>query len=288
MAKIAARFAKKHAGYKGACVIDTIDKARKAMSLTAIGDVWGIGRRLDKRLRQQGIETALQFADLQLDFITERFDIHLERVWRELNGEPCVDTDSEPHGPQKTLTCSRTFGSDIYDYSQLSDAVIQYASQIALKLRNRGKYCCEIAVFIATNRFKTSTPQYSNITQRCLAEASNDTTVLCKEAKAALKAIYRPGYGFKRAGVTVSRIVGQEGIQPSLFIDQEKARRKERAILTMDAINNGMRDRDKVHLASLPGNSLKNGQHSSRLYTQRLSDIIKINCTGRKLSDSGM
>lgn len=42
LAKVAARFAKKYPGYKGACVIDTVEKARKALSLTAIGDVWGI------------------------------------------------------------------------------------------------------------------------------------------------------------------------------------------------------------------------------------------------------
>ena len=58
LAKIAARFAKKYPGYKGVCIIDSDEKRRKALSMTSIEDVWGIGRRLGKRLRQYNITTA--------------------------------------------------------------------------------------------------------------------------------------------------------------------------------------------------------------------------------------
>ena len=49
LAKVAARFAKRYKGYGGACVIDSVEKAEKALRLTAIGDVWGIGRRTSAR-----------------------------------------------------------------------------------------------------------------------------------------------------------------------------------------------------------------------------------------------
>ena len=45
LAKIAAEFAKKYPGYKGACIIDSEEKRAKALQLTPIGEVWGIGRR---------------------------------------------------------------------------------------------------------------------------------------------------------------------------------------------------------------------------------------------------
>ena len=59
LAKIASRFAKKWPGYRGACVIDTEEKRRKALSMTA-EDVWGIGRAHRARLAAMGVTTALQ------------------------------------------------------------------------------------------------------------------------------------------------------------------------------------------------------------------------------------
>ena len=46
LAKIASHFAKKYPGYKGVCMIDDDAKRVKALSMTPVGEVWGIGRRL--------------------------------------------------------------------------------------------------------------------------------------------------------------------------------------------------------------------------------------------------
>lgn len=50
LAKVANKFAKKHKGYKGVCIIDTEEKRIEALKRTEIGDVWGIGHRHAKRL----------------------------------------------------------------------------------------------------------------------------------------------------------------------------------------------------------------------------------------------
>ena len=91
LAKIAARFAKKYPAYKGVCIIDNEEKRRKALSLIRIEDVWGIGRRTGKRLRQYNINSALDFADMSLSRVRQLVNIAVERTWRELNNEPSVD-----------------------------------------------------------------------------------------------------------------------------------------------------------------------------------------------------
>ena len=50
LAKIASHFAKKYKGYKGVCMMDTDAKRLKALELTPIDDVWGIGRRLAPKM----------------------------------------------------------------------------------------------------------------------------------------------------------------------------------------------------------------------------------------------
>ena len=58
LAKIASHFGKQYAGYKNVCLIDTEEKRAKALQLTPIHEVWGIGRRLSPQLAYYGIRTA--------------------------------------------------------------------------------------------------------------------------------------------------------------------------------------------------------------------------------------
>ena len=44
LAKMASKFAKKHKGYEGVCLIDTDEKREKALKLFSVEDVWGICR----------------------------------------------------------------------------------------------------------------------------------------------------------------------------------------------------------------------------------------------------
>jgi len=64
LAKVANKFAKKYAGYKSVCLIDSEDKRVKALKSFAIGDVWGVGRQHAKRLASIGVKTAYDFTQL--------------------------------------------------------------------------------------------------------------------------------------------------------------------------------------------------------------------------------
>lgn len=45
LAKVTNQFAKKYPAYNRLCIIGTEEKRIKALQLTEIGDIWGIGRR---------------------------------------------------------------------------------------------------------------------------------------------------------------------------------------------------------------------------------------------------
>ncbi|MDE6396134.1 MAG: Y-family DNA polymerase, partial [Muribaculaceae bacterium] len=101
LAKIAARFAKKYPGYRSVCKIETEEQRRTALSLTPLREVWGIGRRLARRLDDKNILTALDLADLSLDRIRKLLNVVGERTWRELNGVACIDFETVPHNKQQ-------------------------------------------------------------------------------------------------------------------------------------------------------------------------------------------
>ena len=278
LAKIASRFAKKYPGYRGCCVVDSTAKAEKAMSLTEVGDVWGVGRRNAKRLLSRGIKTALDFARMSQSEVRALFTVVGERTWRELNGEPCVVDEPVP-ADHKTITSSHSFERALYQLDQLRRSMAAFATTVGHRLREQGLYAVEVQAFVATNRFSQYEPYYANAARCLLDEPTQDTTKILRAALAALDQVYLPRLGYKKAGIIVSRVAGSRGVQPSLFTDMSDFEKRQRLMRTLDSVNHRI-DGAGVHLASL-GSGLADmvrREHASRLYSTRLSDIITINC----------
>lgn len=277
LAKIAARFAKKYPGYKGVCVIDSDEKCRKALALTAIENVWGIGRHNAPKLHRQGITTALEFAEMTRERVDELFNIVGLRMWKELNGIACIDREMVT--PQrKTITCSASFGSDVYELSDLKKAVVAYATTVARRLREQGLEAEALEVFICTNRFHERAPQYFNTFNLQLPDPTADTSKIAEAAIYALGRIYRSGFGFKKAGVTITKCVDANAATHSLFADREDSEKRRRLMAVVDCVNASPANHNCIRLASLDSGieSLTKREHASRLYTTRLSDIIEV------------
>lgn len=277
LAKVAARFAKKYPGYHSACIINDDNARRKALALTDIGDVWGIGRRLTPRFNRIGIQSALQLADMDIESITNHFNINVQRTWRELNGTPC--NDIEPEEPQqKQMCCSRSFGSMLYSFDDLRNAISLFANILARKLRERNLAAVSLSVFIHTNAFREDMDQYFNSTGRQLHEATNDTLAITSTAVDCLRAIYRDGYAYKKAGIYISEIVDARAARKSLFVSESDRQRRHKLMQAIDAINSGCTAHDRVHIASYtPVDQIVKTERRSRLYSTQLRDIIVVN-----------
>lgn len=278
LAKIASHFAKKYHGYKGLCIIDNSQKIEKALALTDISSVWGIGRKLNKKLRECGIFTAGDFAQLPLERVKRLVNITGERTWRELNGEPCIDIETIT--PEKKQICtSRSFSKTLTDIDSLANAVSSFTSIASRKLREQRSCAVSISVFIHTNAYRTDLDQYFKTAHLKLDEPTNDTLSLTFAAINALKSIYRSGYAYKKAGVIITEVVDVEQVQPGLFISPEERAKRYRLMKAIDTINYSSTATDMVHTASFdPEMKLVRKDLMSGHYTTRLSDIITINC----------
>ena len=253
LAKIAARFAKKYPGYRGVCIIDNDDKRRKALALTGIDEVWGIARRLGKRLRQYNINTALDFAEFPLSEVRKIINVMGERSWRELNGEPCIDHEAaEPLNKQ--ICTSRSYKKSIDDPELLKEAVADYSAKVARRLREQGGCAKSVTVFIQTNSFRPELPQHFGSTTIQLDEATDDTLAITSAAVRAVDSLFRPGYAYRRAGVTVNEIVSHNAVQQNLFSVPSRREKRQRLMTVIDSINAGEDTRGMVRSASsVPG-----------------------------------
>ena len=248
LAKIAARFAKKYPAYRAVCAINNEEKRRKALALTGVEDVWGIGRRLCQRLKPYGIETALDFAEMPRHSVERIVNVTGVRTWSELNGIACIDADPE-NAAQKQICTSRSFSPSVTELSDLKGAVASFMTVASRKLRRQGAFAAGISVFIHTNEFRTDLPQYRNSAYRELEEPANDFLVLVKEAVAALESIYRPGMLYRRAGVYITDIMDADKVQPGLFTSAEDRAKRRRLMQLVDTLNASPATCNSVRLA---------------------------------------
>ena len=289
LAKVAVHFAKNYPGYKKCCVITTEAQREKALSLTEIGDVWGIGRRLSSSLNGRGVATALEFAHKSEEWVRARYNIVVHRTWRELNG---LDTiPDEEVAANKSIMTSRSFPKLVYDYKTLRTLVANFASRSAEKLRRQGSVAAIVGVFVVTNRFREDLPQYGKMLDYTLATPTDSTLDIVAAAGKVLKMIYREGFGYKKAGVMLMGISGREAIQPDLFeYSPEKADKLHRLDTAVDRINR-VWGRDTVvtatqHLSfpsgadgvkeATPFADIIRHDHRSPSPTTRWTDIIQL------------
>ena len=276
LAKIATRFAKKFPGYRCVCLIDSEDKRRKALSLTDIGDVWGIGRRLAKRFDSLGIKNALAFAEMPRRQVKELFNLPGERTWLELNGTPCIEEDRQ-ETDRKQICTSRSFSQMIDSVEKLEEAISAFVTIAARKLREQNGFTKDITVFIQTNRFRDDLPQYYGCTTAGFEEAVNDTMTLCSTAIDALHKIFRKGYKYKRAGILFPEIIPASGVQHSLFIDDSMREKRQKVMQILDSINTSQNMHDTIHVAThAPMSQIVKQVARSPLYTTRFDEILII------------
>ena len=95
LAKLASHFAKTYKGYRGVCMMDDDAKRVKALGMSPIGEVWGIGRRLVPKMQGWGIATALDFVQRPRKWVADNLGMNGLKTWEELNGNPCVAEEKE-------------------------------------------------------------------------------------------------------------------------------------------------------------------------------------------------
>lgn len=275
LAKIANKFAKKYKKYEGVCIIDTDEKRIKALQKTEIGDVWGIGHRTEKKLKLQGVNTAYDFTQMHRSWVRKYMTVVGERTWLELQGESCISLE-EIQPDKKQICTSRAFGKTVTELEQMREAVAYYASLCSEKLRDQKSCTASILVFIHTNNFREDLPQYFRNSVIELPVPTNSTLEITKYALEALGNIFKPGYQYKKAGVIITEIVPDTGIQTHLF-DTVDRYKHNRLMKVVDNLNKGF-TRNVLNLAIQGTNKTWTLRREllSPCYTTKLSDVIRL------------
>jgi DNA polymerase V len=237
LAKMANNCAKKgYAGADGVCDFGSMTASELSGVLSKVGirDIWGVGAQLTKQLTDRGITTveALRTADAKV--LRREFSVVLERTIAELNGIACVDMEDADPVKQQIMS-SRSFGDYVTEIEPLNAAVASFIAIAAEKLRHQGSVAGMVNVFIRTNTFAANQKQYQPSVTLPIPEPTSDTLALTSIALKGLKGIFKPGYSYKKAGITLMNLGDGVNVQPDMF---STARNNTKLMAVMDRINN--------------------------------------------------
>ncbi|HAT7523435.1 TPA: Y-family DNA polymerase [Citrobacter koseri] len=277
LAKLANYAAKKWQRQTGGVVdLSNVGRQRKLLAALPVGEVWGIGRRISKKLEGMGIKTALDLADTDIRFIRKHFNVVLERTVRELRGEPCLEL--EEFAPVKQeIVCSRSFGDRVTEYSAMRQAICSYASRAAEKLRGEHQYCRFISAFVKTSPFALNEPYYGNSASVKLLTPTQDSRDIIGAATRCLDAVWKDGHRYQKAGVMLGDFFSQGVAQLNLFDDNAPRAGSERLMEVLDHLN----AKDGKGTLYFAGQGIKQQWQMKRemlspRYTTRFTDLLRV------------
>jgi DNA polymerase V len=237
LAKFANHLAKKNPEFEGVCDLHVIPRPERVrwMSRIEVGEVWGVGGRIARRLEVMGIHTVLDLRNAAPKEMRRHFGVVMERTCNELRGISCLALDDIAQ-PKQQIMSSRSFGRPVETIEELREALASYLSRAAEKLRKQQSVSAAVYVFIQTNRFNKDEQYNAGLTVPML-EPTDDTLTLTAAALAGLEVIYRSGYRYKKAGVMLTLLSDKQARQMSIFDHAAVTQRSTQLMTALDTIN---------------------------------------------------
>lgn len=175
------------------------------LAATDVGSVWGIGRKIGARLRESGLNSALDFVRADTAAIRKQFGVVTEKTLLELRGIPCLEMSDVTDAPtaKQQILVSRSFGTAITDPDGIVEAVSEFASRAAEKLRHQDSAAGSVGVFFTTSPFRPGDRQHSVNATTPLIRPTLDTRCIVEAAVQSVRREFRSGFNYAKAGVVL-------------------------------------------------------------------------------------
>lgn len=276
LAKLANQIAKQDVQREGVCDLNTMSKQEREAHCARIPAswVWGIGRRLAAKLEDLRIHTVRDLRDADPAMLRKRFSVTLEKTVRELNGIACLEFE-DTSAPRQQILTSRSFGYYVTDKQELREAMTQYITRAAEKLRRQSSLANTLHVYIRTSPHNSDGKHYTPGITLPLQQATDNTLHLIRAGLYGLERIYQPGYSYQKAGVVLGDLMPRTTVQGNLFGERDD--RREKLMATLDTINHRMGRATVRSAAEGYTQTWKmRSAYKSKSYTTRWDDILVV------------
>ncbi|MFT7328181.1 MAG: DNA polymerase V [Crocinitomicaceae bacterium] len=276
LAKVANHYAKKNSFTGGVFIINSAKEAEEILKQEAVEDVWGIGKQWSEKLRGKfHVTNAYELS--QLDILKAKSFLNKLGIYtiRELNGQDCIKLELESP-TAKSLVRSRSFGRGISIKKEMKEAVAEYATRAAEKLRKKKLVARNFSVFMRTPEYRDDLAKKYSHGVFELDVATNNTLEIVSKALEIVDKIWSSGYIYGKAGIIATKLEEEGNVQQNLFIPLSDKNNK--LMKALDIINNKFgKDCIKVGAMSKKKNTwhMKRRFHSNK-FTTNWNELMNV------------
>ena len=274
LAKVANHKAKKDDSLNGVCSLVNYNNIDQILELTEVGDVWGVGRRLSKKLINHGIHNAKLLKNCSDSWIRKMMSVNGLKTITELRGISCIPLE-EYSMTRKSCCTTRSFGKLLTNLDDIEQAVTTFARRAAERIRSESLAASCVSVFVRTNPFDKKNAYYSNGASRTLSHPTHDSITIIETSLLLTKRIFKNNYQYKKAGVLLSGLCNESEIQETLF--EKNYNQNSDLMSAIDAINYRY-GRDTLQMASecKVGNWKQKRENCTRNYTTQIDRLLLV------------
>ena len=274
LAKLANHAAKK-IKKNGVAVLDEPYKWQWLQERLPVNAVWGVGKRLTRRLNDIGIHSIRDLATADPKWVRRFTSVNVEKTIEELNGVACLELEEVPE-PRKEIFVTRSLAQKTESLEELLQHIGRYAAAAGEKLRKQNSYCQSLYVFAHTSRFDHN--PFANSVCIGLPYPTSDSAILVRHARQGLQHIYRPGHAFNKCGVGLLDIRDRQFYQSDLFHIEQPPQR-DQLMQVLDKINRRYgRDTLTFGAEGLRGRWTMKQEFLSPAYTSSWLDLPVVQC----------
>lgn len=286
LAKLANHIAKKFPEWRGVCSLQQAATRQAWLAKIDVGEVWGVGSRLQQRLKTYGITTVADLAMADRRAMRQLGSVTLERTQQELQGQAAWRLNHQPEAHRHHIIASRSFGKPVRRCEDLCQAVSSFSGRAAEKLRQEAQLTNLLEVTLSTNRFADPKQWWRQSTLVHSPHPTNDSRDLARLAIEGVKRLYRPDLAFHKAGIMLMNLqpTSAWAAQGDLFsqrtgepLNAATHQRSQQLMQAMDSLNRRYGAR-VIHTASNGLNQtwLTRRNHVSPAYTSRWDELLTV------------
>lgn len=210
-----------------------------------VGALWGVGSKLDEKLRSRGISTVFELAHTPfpvLERIAGRAMAHrlADLAWGRDDRQ--VVTEHQ----EKSVSHEQTFADDLTSHAELEREVRAQADAVAARLRKAGLVAGTVAVKLRWANFETITRQER------LERPSSTGLVLFRAAARLLAGMHRDGQPVRLIGVRAGQLAAAADATALTLWDEQHSEEWDAAERAVDVATEKF-GRDALRPASLLG-----------------------------------
>ncbi len=201
------------------------------LSKLPVGKIWGIGPNTSAYLNKQGIQSALDFAVKDVEWVKGHVSKPFQEIHAELNGNFVYELTLGEKHDYASVSKTRTFTPPSMDKEFIFSQLSKNIENACIKLRRHDLFTRRVAFFLKTQEFRyqgleIKLPQGVSVPQEIIAAIREKFHI-----------VYQPKVLYRATGIVLMDLSHENAETIDLFGNSERIEKVHKILKAMDDID---------------------------------------------------